>query len=235
MLSNSGLVEYCKKCLKLKTFYMWGSFGQKITNSFITTKIKQYPDRYSAQRIRYLTDNIGSYAFDCVGLIKSYYWGGYGNLKYKSSQDLNATGMYDLSPNKGSIGTLPEIPGLALYKKGHIGVYIGSGKVIEATLSSDWEYDGVELTSINHQKWTHWLQVPYIEEDPIAPPIIVPPKPPKELEIVKDMIKEREEAAKEIIEHPKMPDDKPRQKKVKPFTPSSRKMRTGLSGKEQIK
>ena len=33
---------------------------------------------------------------------------------------------------KGSIDTIPEIPGLAVWHKGHIGIYIGNGEVIEA-------------------------------------------------------------------------------------------------------
>jgi uncharacterized protein YycO len=142
---------------------------------------------------------IGGYGFDCVGLIKSYIWGGYGNLRYNPKQDLNCTGMLALSKKKGKINTLPEIPGLAVYKKGHIGVYIGNGEVIEATLSSDWKYDGVERTPLNHQKWTDWLQIPFIEDD-------------SKTSAIKEKVSEIIDKANQIVKNPPSFDDvvKPR-------------------------
>ena len=55
---------------------------------------------------------------------------------------------------------MPELKGLILYKTGHVGVYIGNGKVIECTLGS--RGDGVVETNISAVKWTHWLKLPEI-------------------------------------------------------------------------
>ena len=40
--------------------------------------------------------------------------------------------MMAMSPQTGSIGTLPEIPGLGLYMPGHVGVYVGGGMCVDA-------------------------------------------------------------------------------------------------------
>ena len=59
---------------------------------------------------------------------------------------------------KGPINTMPDIPGIAVWHQGHIGVYIGNGYVIHAANT----YDGVIKTPITSSGWTHWLKVPYI-------------------------------------------------------------------------
>ena len=59
---------------------------------------------------------------------------------------------------KGSMDTMPDTPGLAVWKSGHIGVYIGNGEVIEAMGT---KY-GVVKTKLAGRGWSAWLQIPYI-------------------------------------------------------------------------
>ena len=73
-------------------------------------------------------------------------------------QDVTADGMYSAAKEKGNINTIPEIPGLAVWQPGHIGIYIGNGEVIEAMGT---QY-GVVKTKLSSGSWTHWLKVPYI-------------------------------------------------------------------------
>ena len=54
-----------------------------------------------------------------------------------------------------------EVPGLAVWKSGHIGVYIGDDQVIEAMGT---KY-GVVKTQLQGRGWTHWLEIPYINYD----------------------------------------------------------------------
>ena len=46
--------------------------------------------------------------------------------------DKSANGLFSWAKNKGmewgTIGTIPEIPGLGLAASGHVGVYIGNGQ-----------------------------------------------------------------------------------------------------------
>lgn len=162
MKTNLGLVEYVKSMVQKKTVYMWGSFGQLVTNAFITQKTNQYKSWYTTARVNKFKGlvNKGYYAFDCVGLIKSYMWGGIDNHKYVASQDKSANGMYQAAKVKGNISTLPEVIGVLVWMDGHIGVYIGNGEVIEATPA--WK-DGVQITKLSQRKWQGWCECPYIE------------------------------------------------------------------------
>lgn len=173
--TNKGLVEYAEKCLALgeNSVYVYGSFGNKLTSTFATQKYKQYPKiNTSARTAKYkkLCDD-KHYAFDCVGLIKSYYWGGYGKTKYKSSSDVSANGMYTKAKVKGNIKTIDlNKPGLLVQMDGHIGVSVGdgSGDIIESTISTKHakqkhKLGGVCRTNIKDRKWLHWLECPFIE------------------------------------------------------------------------
>ena len=61
---------------------------------------------------------------------------GPGNTSYynKTVPDINADQMYARAVDKGPISTIPEIPGLLVWQPGHIGIYIGGGQMVEATV-----------------------------------------------------------------------------------------------------
>lgn len=172
-LTNKGLVEYCKKCLDLgnHSIYVYGTFGQRLTNSLISQKVKQYPSQNKSRELLYknaLRTYGNVYAFDCVGLIKSYLWGGYGNVKYNAKQDVSANGMVQVAKVKGNISTLPERPGVLVQMNGHIGVYIGNKEVIECTPNKTYakqahKAGGVCKTKLSARKWTNWCECPWIE------------------------------------------------------------------------
>ena len=50
---------------------------------------------------------------------------------------------------------------VAVWKSGHIGVYIGGGEVIEAMGT----HYGVVKTQLTDRNWTAWLEIPYIQYD----------------------------------------------------------------------
>ena len=56
------------------------------------------------------------------------------------------------------MNTLPEIPGICLWKNGHAGVYIGGGYAIEAMGT---KY-GVVKTAVSERGWEEWYMLPYI-------------------------------------------------------------------------
>ena len=55
---------------------------------------------------------------------------------------------------------MPDIPGIIVWKPGHVGVYIGNREVIECTLGS--RGDGIVKTPLYSAGWTHWLKVPEV-------------------------------------------------------------------------
>ena len=113
--------------------------------------------------------------FDCVGLIKCFIWHDYSssNASYygKTCPDKNETGFFNEATEKGTIDTIPEIPGLMVYQPGHIGVYLGNGEVIEATAAFDKKivityFKGNHPdTSYKRTTWTHWFKMPYLNYD----------------------------------------------------------------------
>ncbi len=164
MYNNFDLVDHCKEWLKYPTRYGWGCWGQPVSDSIITSKARQYPGHYDRSRQAQLRKLIGkAWLIDCVGLIKNYYWGmtpGGSKVNYIAKTDVSADDMYYRARIKGPISNMPDLPGICVQLPGHIGVYIGGGKVIESTRGAFG--DGVVVTKLTARKWVHWLQCPYI-------------------------------------------------------------------------
>lgn len=158
MLNNKGLVEYAQNALNEGWGYVWGTFGLTLTEKLFQQKLKQYPDGVGKYETFIKGNWLNKKTTDCVGLIKSYLWHKDGKITYNSKYDTTANGMYSKATEKGSIDSIPEIPGICLWRKGHIGVYVGDGKVIEAKGT---KY-GVVQTSLEGSTWTHWLRCPFI-------------------------------------------------------------------------
>ena len=166
MLTNKDLANFAlNKATHVSSKYMWGEYGRTITNATIEQKARQYPLRYSQARIDELKKCTNGYwiGCDCAGLIKWFLWtdNGTHDIRYDSKTDRNTGGLWNCATNRGTIDTLPEIPGIILYKSGHVGVYIGGGKAVECTLG---RYgDGIVQTEVRGRGWTHWITIPDIE------------------------------------------------------------------------
>lgn len=156
---------------------MWGEFGRLVTNNTIDGKKKQYPSHYDDTKVKYLKSLVGKdyYAYDCAGLIKSYFMSDYGNKKvsYIAGYDKDAYGItVGNASEKGDISTLPEEEGVLLYMKGHCGVYIGEGKVIECTSNqkiSGIKYGKVCISNLSARPWKTWTKskwLSYVKDEP---------------------------------------------------------------------
>lgn len=154
--TNTGLVEYAKAQLGLP--YWYGTYGQIADAPLYTYKKGQYPDMYRSWSD--FPTQYGKRVHDCVGLIKGYLWSDSPTAvpKYNGDQDVSANGMRSKCIIKGGIGTIPDIPGVLVFMPGHVGVYIGGGKVIEAR---GHQY-GVVCTELKKRPWLHWGKCPWI-------------------------------------------------------------------------
>ncbi len=160
-LTNIGLLNNTIKCYNNPNYYIYGTFGQKITSSLVEAKIKQYPKFYrTEERRRNARKQVGKYGYDCVGLIKCYLFGGFGNVKYNSKHDLSANGMYNKCTQKGKIKDIPNIKGLLVWMDGHIGVYDGNKYTYECTVSGG--SFKILKTVAKTRGWTNWGKCPYI-------------------------------------------------------------------------
>ena len=145
--------------------YVWGTCGWVLTDGLFTSKLAQYPDGVG-QYEDFIRENwLHGRTTDCVGLIKGYGWldvetltVGYGT---NGMPDYGANQMFYAATVTGTIDTIPERPGVAVWRDGHIGVYIGDGYVIEAMGT---KY-GVVKTKLAERGFTHWLEIPFIDYD----------------------------------------------------------------------
>lgn len=173
-LKASNFVSILKSIAETqKTVYAWGMFGSTITKERVQGKAKQYPYWYTQSKLQSVFaplygKNPPTWGFDCVGLVKAVLWGwngdetkSYGGAVYASGgvPDISADAMIDrckeVSSNMSSIAV-----GEFLWMKGHCGVYIGNGQVVES--SPKWK-NGVQITSLSARNWLKHGKLPYVE------------------------------------------------------------------------
>lgn len=159
-MTNKEFVSQAKTIVNMNTAYGKGTFGQKWTKTLANQKKKQYPEFYTDSVIASLNKKAEAtplYVFDCVGLIKGIMWG-FPNVKYKTNglDDVSDQGLWDKYCTNKSKDFSNITPGEIMHIKGHVGIYIGDGKVIECT--NKWSKN-VLVSSINkgdkyYRAWT---------------------------------------------------------------------------------
>ena len=178
--TNEHFANWCLQMAEKKSPYWYGTCVYKATQSKLNSKTKQYPDHYSSSRTsRYKKDIANKQVVaDCVGGCKGYAWtnGGQGVIeaigtdqkitsKYGSNgcPDKSASGMFSYCKSKGmdwgTISTLPEIVGLALFTDGHVGYYVGNGYAVEWR---GFNY-GCVKTRVKDRTWKNWAKLPFID------------------------------------------------------------------------
>ena len=143
-MNNLEFVNKAKEIYeKYDTIYTWGTFMNKSKN--------------------------GRLCSDCSGFIKGILWGYPTNGKYQSNgvTDINADAMISKCSNVSTNFNNIEV-GEVVWVKGHIGIYIGNGEVLEAT--SKW-HSKLQKTALLNQKaikglngrtWTKHGKLPYL-------------------------------------------------------------------------
>lgn len=160
--NNLDIVKWAIHAQENGWGYVYGTYGSVLDEALLTSKIAQYPDEVGGKEDFIRQNWIGGRTADCVGLIKGYGWYNTQTAQIEiganGMPDIGADTMYENASEKGTIDTIPEIPGLAVWHEGHIGIYIGNGEVIQAANTNA----GVIRTPIGQSGWTHWLKIPYI-------------------------------------------------------------------------
>lgn len=160
--NNLDLVQWAIEAEKAGWGYVYGTYGDVFDQTMFDYKLNQYPDEVGGYEDFIRQNWLGGRTADCVGLIKGYGWLNADSLQVEygtnGMPDVGADTMYEYAAEKGTIDTIPEIPGLAVWHEGHIGIYIGGGQVIHASGTKV----GVIKTPLDQSGWTHWLKIPYI-------------------------------------------------------------------------
>ena len=162
------LAAYALQAWENNWGYVWGTFGGILTPALFAYKLIQYP-KGVGDHADYIAEHyLNRRTTDCVGLVKGYCWLDTESLSIQyltngmpdcDADSLHTTATYFC--DHGAISTIPEIPGLGLWKSGHVGIYIGGGYAIEAMGT---EY-GVVKTAVEGRGWKEWFEVPYISYD----------------------------------------------------------------------
>ena len=165
MKTNLEFVAFLEKAYSRGDRYILGGFGNILSAGFIDSKCRQY--QYNAENRSVLLQYIGRVAHDCYGLLKAFVWGntdGQGN--YIASQDRNETGAKNAAQEKGMLSTIPRLPGIAVWKTGHVGFVVDSS----AADYRDWiviENYGIQTGMLRRPLreggWTDWFKDTYIQ------------------------------------------------------------------------
>lgn len=147
-LTNIGLVEFVKT--KLGTPYVYGAKGKVLTQA----NFNYLQNTYGPKMVWNSDKNkVGHVCVDCSGLISWYTGKLKGSTAFMSESNAQPINTISLAP-----------PGVAVWRQGHIGVYIGNGEIIEARGSAY----GVVRTKVAQRDFTHWFKlndIEYVEGD----------------------------------------------------------------------
>ena len=193
--------EFCDTLVSIatsyKTIYATGCFGWRMTEQNKQRALKSYKQNETKRHDLIMNSDKETFAFDCICLIKGVLWGWcgdmshtYGGAKYCSNgvpdctEDAMINSCKDVSTDFTNI-----VAGEMVYMKGHCGVYIGNGEVVEAT--SKWDCK-VQITKLGNIKgctgdkvrvWEKHGKLPYIEYPVAVTPPTVKRKTNKEIAI----------------------------------------------------
>ena len=172
MISTNALIAKFQYAIDNHWGYIWGQAGA------VWTEAKQKAATRE-QTVQYGSQWIGHRVADCSGM---FYWAfkELGSYMYHGSDTMYrkyCTANGTLNGGKRTDG-LPLIPGTAVFvwkpedqKYGHVGLYIGNGKVIEAQGTKA----GVIYSDVSNKKWTNWGELKDVDYG--AEPTPVPPVP----------------------------------------------------------
>lgn len=193
MISTEALIAKFQEALDQDWGYIWGTAGimwtaakqqqkvdymvNKYGANWINSEAAQKDDYYSAAR--YGSKWIGHTVADCSGLFAWAFRQLGGSIYHGSNSiwDRYCTSQGELKGGKRTDGGILK-PGTAIFthntktgKRGHIGLYIGDGWVIEASGT----INGVIRSKITISKWVEWGELKGVNYDNTAQDIITDP------------------------------------------------------------
>lgn len=169
--------DYMERLNRTTKWWYWlGTYGNIPTQALWNSKANQrgiewWYQAWASARPKaldmYAADRSTRVA-DCVGLDKYARWvRPDGTVPYDPNTDLNEQMLFDKAKRDGMkwglVSQMPEVVGLAVWYRGHIGFYLGNNKVLEARGG---QY-GVVITQLDRRPWTHYFYNPFVdyEED----------------------------------------------------------------------
>ena len=180
VISSAALIEKFKQALNDKWGYIWGTAGVMWTAAR-QEALNKTTDADRANSRKYGSKWIGHMVADCSGL---FYWafkqlGGYMYHGSNTMWDRYCTAKGELINGKRDDGQELK-PGTAVFtynktkkNRGHVGLYIGGGYVIEAMGAQN----GVVKSKITLAKWVEWGELKGVDYSGTAPEHAPAPEP----------------------------------------------------------
>ncbi len=159
-VKNTDIVKFFQKAVKEKWGYVWGLNGVLYTQELAEKYKAQHKGTPNGRHYStYWTEDckkwIGKMAADCSGGIVAAM-----RTKIPNYGDRTANTFKSQFVEYGKISTIPEIPGLAVWRNGHIGIYEGKGKVLEFR-GTDYGCVRTELAGRGFNYWGKLKDVDY--------------------------------------------------------------------------
>ena len=189
MATDKGMTIANYASGKLGCAYIYGGYGErKCTTSFRKERAKAYPE-YKANIYKYCPvlsgkqstctgcKYDGKQAYDCAQLTRYSCKAAGQELVSGANSQWTKTDW----EQKGTIDSLPDVPGVILYhvndkgRMSHTGVYVGDGYAVEARGHAY----GVVKTKVSSRSWTHWAALPGVLNGSETP-VVAPADEPKE-------------------------------------------------------
>lgn len=150
-LTGQGLADFAKS--KLGTPYVYGaklSYGV-FTQGQLNSLARSYPSTFTCTYIAKAKKYVGRVCTDCSGLISGY-----------TGRLMGSAQMYSTASKRIPIAQIESMPvGAVMWKSGHVGVYQGDGKVVEA---KGINYGTIE-SNVKDTAWKYGLLYDYINYD----------------------------------------------------------------------
>lgn len=142
-MTGQELVAFAKS--KLGVPYVYGMKGKIMTEAIYNQLKRTYGDLiWDSDR-----QKIGKVCCDCSGLIS-----------WATGIARNSQNYHDTALKVEPITTIANAPiGAAVWRKGHIGIYIGNGEYI----AEDGSAYGCRINKLSKADFTHWLKLKDID------------------------------------------------------------------------
>lgn len=193
MIKTSALIALFQQAINQHWGYIWGTAGVTWTEAKQRQKVSYMANKYgsnwkNSEQARldnyysaaaYGSKWIGHTVADCSGLFR---WA-FNKLGVYIAHGSNTIWLSyckskgELRKGKRTDGQELK-PGTAVFtynkkkdNRGHIGLYIGDGQVIEASGT----VNGVIISSINNSKWVEWGELKNVQYEETKAPAVTPP------------------------------------------------------------
>jgi len=166
-IKASDLVSFVVNAKRSGWGYVFGAQGQYYTKELAEewARIRRSGRDYD-YFVRRCARWFGTTVVDCSGLIIEAY-----RSKIPGYGDKTANTLFAKSVKSGELSSMPETPGLCVWRKGHIGIYIGAGKVIEAGGTNIGVVTSRLSAPATNKRWTNWGRLADVSyADAITPP-----------------------------------------------------------------